>query len=429
MSLCALLLAMCLQGDPKPADPKPEPPKQDPPKGFVLTSGDWSLKLYGFLRTDVFYDTQHPNNVLVPAVIKASEDDATATANPGVAAKKGSEDFEVSARLTRFGIDIMGPAVEKLGNAKVSGKLEIDFYSTNVVSDSRAEPRMRHAYVKLAWDDLFILAGQTSDIISPIFPVVNADLVMWGAGNLGDRRPQLQVDWRPKMGTGNFILTGEVGVTGADDNQNLDPAGVSFLDGVASGIPTLQGRVAYKGDHFWLAGKKFEIGAWAHYAQEKLDNQGAFTDDKFTSTGYGLDLVLPLFDILEIRGEVWAGKNLDDVRGGIFQGVTAVNGGTEVEAAGYWVELVLKAADWYTLHVGTSHDNPHNDDILDTASASPITGADQNHIIYVANRFAPGGGLTIGLDVLFWNTHWVAGFEDGEDVRVNFIVQWNFRTD
>ncbi len=429
MSFVSLSLALMLQA---PADPpKQDPPKQpEPPKGLSVTSGDWSLKFYGFLRADMFYDTQHPNNVLVPAAIKASENDANAAAFPGVAAKKGSEDFEVSARLTRFGFDITGPKVEKIG-AKVSGKLEIDFYSTNVVSDSRAEPRMRHAYVKLAWDDFYVLAGQTSDIISPLFPSVNSDLVMWGAGNLGDRRPQFQFGFTPKVGEGMVSAVLEMGVTGANDGQNLDAAasGVTYLDGVSSGLPTIQGRLGYKGPHFWLKEKKFEIGAWAHYAQEKLETApfGAFTEDKFTSSAFGLDLTLPIIDMLQIKGEAWSGKNVDDVRGGIFQGVTSFNGGTEIKARGYWAEFELKADDWYALSVGVSVDNPIDEAIANPAAGTNApTGATSNKIIYVANRFMLGNGLTIGADLLHWTTTWGGNLEDGVDNRVNIFVQWNF---
>ncbi len=427
MSFVSLVIALMLQA---PADPpKQDPPKQDPPKGFVITSGDWSLKFYGFLRADMFYDTQHPNNVLVPAAIKANESDATAAAFPGVAARKGSEDFEISPRLTRFGFDITGPMIERLG-AKASGKIELDFYSTNVVSDSRAEFRMRHAYAKLAWDDVYILAGQTSDVISPIFPSVNSDLVMWGAGNLGDRRPQFQFGFTPKVGEGQVSAQLEIGVTGANDNQNLDAAGVSYLDGVSSGLPTIQGRLGYKGPHFWLKEKKFEIGGWAHYAQEKFDQVvpfGAFTEDKFVSMAYGFDVTLPLFDMLEIKGEAWSGKNLDDVRGGIFQGVTSFNGGTEIKSRGYWIEITLKPVEWYSFGVGASADNPMNEAIAAPgAGTTAPTGALANHILYVANRFMLGNGLTVGFDVLHWTTTWGGGLEDGVDNRINMFIQWNF---
>src|SRR2546428_344657 len=81
-----------------------------------------------------------------------------------------------------------GPDVAALANAKTGGKLEVDFYNNGLAgqSESREALRMRHAYLTMKWDDFTLLAGQTADVISPIYPIVNNDLVMWGAGNLGD---------------------------------------------------------------------------------------------------------------------------------------------------------------------------------------------------------------------------------------------------
>jgi hypothetical protein len=118
---------------------------------------------------------------------------------------------------------------------------------------------------------------------------------------------------------------------------------------------------------------------------------------------------------------------VDDVRGGIFQGVSSFNGGEEIKSRGYWAELMIKPADWFSLSVGASADNP-----LDEAIAAPVagttapTGALANHILYVANRFILGQGLTIGADLLHWTTTWGGGLEDGVDNRINVFVQWNF---
>ena len=291
---------------------------------------------------------------------------------------------------------------------------------------------MRHAWAKLAWDDFYILAGQTADIISPLFPSVNADLVMWGAGNLGDRRPQFQFGFTPRVGGGIFSALLEIGVTGANDNQNLDAAasGVTYFDGLSSGVPTLQGRLGYKGPHLWLGEKKtLEIGAWAHYAREKLESVpfGAFTEDAFISMAYGFDVSMPLLDCIEIKGEVWAGQDVDDVRGGIFQGVTAFNGGEEGKSRGYWAEVMLKPADCFSISVGASADNPIDEEIFAPGAATNApTGALANHILYVANRFVLGSGVTIGLDVLQWTTTWGGTLEDGVDHRINLFIQWNY---
>ena len=98
-------------------------------------------------------------------------------------------------RLTRLGIDWSGPQIAKLGNAKLIGKLETDFQ--NGGTESRQIIRIRHAYVRLDWERFSMLAGQTWDLVSPLFPTVNGDTLQWNAGNVGDRRPQLRVSSRP----------------------------------------------------------------------------------------------------------------------------------------------------------------------------------------------------------------------------------------
>jgi hypothetical protein len=57
----------------------------------------------------------------------------------------------------------------------------------NIASESRAVPRIRHAYGEMRWDEFSILFGQTWDVISPLLPTINDDSLMWNAGNLGDR--------------------------------------------------------------------------------------------------------------------------------------------------------------------------------------------------------------------------------------------------
>jgi hypothetical protein len=284
-------------------EPKPEP-KQEPPKpqGLFVESGDWKIKFYGFLRLDLQFDDSKPNDPQLPQWIR-SEDP---TAPAAIRAEDGDAQFNMHPKLTRFGIDVTGPTVEALGGAKTSGKLEVDFYG-GTTSESRAALRLRHAYLKLAWENTALYFGQREDVIAPLMPIVNNDFVMWNAGNLADRRPQVRFEYTPKAGDGQFILQAMVGLTGAVDNQSNDGGvGAAFLDGVDAAAPTFQIRTAYKGSHLWLAGKTFEIGIWGHIAQEELSEDSVASppingEDSWTSQVFGLDLTLPLLEGLDLR--------------------------------------------------------------------------------------------------------------------------------
>jgi hypothetical protein len=161
----------------------PAPRKQDDPYvrwSEILGEGN-KVKLYGFLRLDLDFDSQRPSNGQIPFFI---------TTPDARAGGSGNGDFSMHPRLTRFGLDYTGPTVAKLKDAKLTGKFEADF--ENGGSESRQIIRIRHAYLRLGWKDFSITGGQTWDVVSPLFPTVNHDSLMWNAGNVGDRRPQLR---------------------------------------------------------------------------------------------------------------------------------------------------------------------------------------------------------------------------------------------
>lgn len=93
------------------------------------------------------------------------------------------------------------------------------------------------------WQNVWLLGGQTWDIVSPLFPTVNADTLQWNAGNVGDRRPKLRVGYEPKAGRGKFSFVGGVGLTGEIDAADLDANGVR--DGEESSHPNIQGRIGF----------------------------------------------------------------------------------------------------------------------------------------------------------------------------------------
>lgn len=391
-------------------------------KGFVrwkeLATRNSRLKFYGSLRLDAIYDDSRPNNTQTIAFIRSEDPSAPAGIGNGDNGENEG-DFTLHPRLTRFGIDFDGPEVTALADAKVTGKLEIDFYNNGLLgqAESREAVRLRHGYLRLGWKDLSLLAGQTSDVISPLWPIVNPDLVMWGAGNLGDRRPQIRPEYRHDLGPGLISLQGEIGLTGADDNQDLDVPGTfgaGFRDGETSSKPTLQGRLAYL--HPLWAKQTFELGIWGHRAWEEPDTKFA-GKSVFDSSAVGLDMTLPLYrDILSFKGELWYGENVDDVRGGIFQGINT-NTGQEIRSRGGFGELGWRSVDWTSFHMGYSEDDPLNSDL-------PLGGRASNRILYVAQRFY-FDPIEFGMDYLYWTTKYV-GFEEGDDNRFQFFISYKF---
>jgi hypothetical protein len=208
-----------------------------------------------------------------------------------------------------------------------------------------------------------------------------------------------------------------VGLTGADDNRDLDAN--SIRDGEASGVPTVQGRAGYR---FPLWEKQnIELAGWGHFAREKVDaGVGTSGRKNFDSAAIGLDFSTPIYrDIVSFKGELWMGKNLDDIRGGILQGINTTTG-EAIRAEGGWGEIAFKPKKWYSLHVGYTFDNPYDVDL-------PAQAPALNNIWYVASRFYLDP-IELGLDYLNWTTYFKdpAGRGKGQDNRFQAYVSYKF---
>ena len=214
---------------------------------------------YGFVRFDAVFDDSKLSHPQYPNWVKSeppgTEDNGTLTIHP---------------RLTRVGARFA--PVELDEDSEISGVIEADFQ--NGGSESRQILRLRKAYFNLKKGDWHFLAGQTWDLISPLFPAANNDGMMWNTGNLGDRHPQARLTYKP----GAFSAAVALGQTGAVDKKDLDKNGT--LDGWEAAVPFLQARVG-------IEQMKFKAGAWAHRGSEKTATPVAGNSSDFTSAVCG----------------------------------------------------------------------------------------------------------------------------------------------
>lgn len=372
------------------------PPPAEPPAKEVQPA-ETRLRFYGFVRTDLIFDDSRMDAAQTPLFVQSER--------PGA---EDRQNFTMHPRLTRFGIDLLGPELAALGHARAGGRIELDFQ--NGGRESRAVPRYRHAYLTLTWKAASLLVGQTSDIISPLFPSVNADTLMWNAGNLGDRRAQVR-GTVTKGTTLQLSATGGVGLTGAVDQLDLDEDGIR--DGEAAGVPNVQGRV---GLTYPVGTRRLAVGAWAHRAQLETTGVIAARND-FGSHAIGIDAEVPLGRRFVVRGEAWTGSNLSDVRGGIGQAVNRATG-RSIDSHGGWVEIGGDLAPRYAVFGGITTDRPDVGDL-------PQGGRSQNGAWYIVNRFNAGRPFVIGADYLRWRTEYV-GLPEGTNNRVNAYVTYNF---
>lgn len=373
-----------------------------------------SLKFYGFVRLDIIYDDSKTDNAQIPFYVLSEDVSAGGRQDDSV--------YTMHPRLSRLGMDFKGSEMPYLFNGRVAGKFEMDFQNRvpnvsdpNSGVESRAFPRIRHMFLKLSWDNFFVMGGQNWDIISPLIPSVSNDTLMWNAGNTGDRRSQLRIGYE----TQNLSFVGGAALTGAVDRKDLD--GNSVRDGEDSSVPHLQGRVGLSFAAPWAGDKKGRIGIWGAYLWEEANT------NKYTGNIIGADITLPVTKRLALRGELWLGQNLSDLRGGIGQGVNTTTK-SEIRSSGGWIELLYSfpansVAAGYTVDDPNDNDLPGSSTIASTGTT--VDGRTKNQTCYIGYRFKPGGGVEIGIDYMYWQTDYNT-LRSGIDNRINMVFQYNF---
>jgi hypothetical protein len=313
--------------------------------------------------------------------------------------------FNMTARQTRLGFRVQSSS----GDAKITGRWESDFYGGG--AENKNSLQVRHAYVEVAWPSGWtILAGQTSDVISPRVPNTLNYTVAWWAGNIGYRRPQLRVRRRVDLGRVDLTITGAAARTIGDDFGVPEPGDT----GTDSGLPTAQGHAALS----WTMGSgTASLGLHGHAGRENLRHELGDEIIELSASGWGGDMTLPLGS-LTLSGEFWTGWNLDDYFGGIGQGI-AVSGtvAQSVASTGGWGEMAWRDGPT-RFHAGFGLDDPDDADLMAGSRA-------RNLALWSNVQRDFGGSLSAGVEVSRWETRYV-GMEEGSSMRVQTSVIYSF---
>ncbi len=361
----------------------------------------WSsldIQLYGFVKADASHDnsrTTTGNFVLYVDPEATNEDD---------------DEFNLTANQTRLGFNISGPSTETM---KTKGKIEFDFYGSNA-SENKAKLQIRHAYVTLDWpDDQFsLLFGQTWDVVSPLLPSTLNYPVLWDAGNIGYRRPQIRATKSYTLNEDVTLkLEGALARTiGRTDIMNSET-------GEDSGVPTLQGRVSVSFPFF--GPKPTIVGVSGHLGEEEYDLNAAGRNMEFESESINLDVTQPVNEWLTVKAEAFCGKNLNAYLGGIGQGVntTMLN---EIDSKGGWVAASLGPWDEWRFNVGAGVDSADRDDVNGTTTLRTLNSCVFGNVCYALNA-----NTQIGLELSRWNTNY-RGMSDAENTRVQASFIYKF---
>ena len=333
----------------------------------------YPVNLYGYIKLDASHDA---SRISVGNYARWVEYEG-----------KNDDQFSITARQTRFGLDFSGPDV---GTTRTSGKVEIDFYGGG--EENKSSLLLRHAFMKVYWPNagFSILAGQMSDLISPLFPNTLNYVVGWWAGNIGYRRPQLRFTKEFKLGEKSSL--------------QFELAAARSIGGEVAGVPSFQGRSSLSLP--LLTGKSTTIGISGHSGKEENDSH---------TWSANVNLALPLSNKITIQGEYWQGENLDAYLGGIGLGVKGTKDApVEVASTGGWVALSLGPLRAWNFNIGGSIDDPDAEDLKagDRTRNASIFG----NILYNLNQ-----AIQTGLEISYWDTK----YKEQED-RNSFRVQWSW---
>jgi hypothetical protein len=365
----------------------------------------WSnldIQLYGYLKLDAAYDTSRIDNGDYAKWVESEY------------LNSNDNEFNMTARETRLGMLINGPDD---GEVKTSGRVEVDFFGPgDGINENQARIMMRHAYLKVDWpkDRFNIIAGQTSDVISPLYlPTVNYS-VGWWTGNIGYRRPQIRLTKELGFETGGFLkLEGALARTiGRDSLVTGEESGAD------AGFPTFQGRVSIT--HKMFGAQDATIGISGHWGEEEYETSATGADREFNTWSLNLDYTQPVCSKVQIKGELFTGENLDAYLGGIGQGVTltGANQYKEIGSKGGWVAASLGPWKNKRFNVGVAMDDVDRGDV-DNGDRTLNRSVFGN--VYCA--------LNEQTDIAFELSHWRTEYKgpgDGESLRAQLAFIYKF---
>ena len=138
----------------------------------VKIGKDFSLKIYGQVRTDIYYNSRDNVQSVDGLFYSYPKDEQL---DPNGNDINGSSSSNMYAVYSRMGFDFAGPM---LGKAKTSAKIEFDFRGNG--NDNLSALRLRHAYFNLDWGKNKLLVGQTSH---PFFGEVSPQILNLNTGS------------------------------------------------------------------------------------------------------------------------------------------------------------------------------------------------------------------------------------------------------
>ena len=129
--------------------------------GSFAQNKDFKFKFYGQIRTDFYYNSRANEETVDGLFYMYPKDKVRDEDGNDLNSTPNSNFYTLYSRL---GVDVAGP---KLGTAKTSAKVEIDFRGTGT---SYSVIRLRHAYLNLDWGVRLIAGTDMASAVRKCLP-------------------------------------------------------------------------------------------------------------------------------------------------------------------------------------------------------------------------------------------------------------------
>ena|SRR5580700_3054934 len=271
-----------------------------------------------------------------------------------------SNAFAATIRQSQIGVEVFGP---EIAGARTSANVKFDFaggFADLPNGVSMGVVRLRTGTIRMDWANTSIIAGQDSLFFAPLIPTSLASIAtppLAYAGNLWSWTPQVRIEHRKDLSKGSSLLF---------------QAGI--LDSLTGDIPVMQGyraptageqsgQPAYAGRIAWthhLFERNFTAGVGAYYGRQNWEFGRDV--DGWAATA---DVSLPLGRFFTVTGELYRGRAVGGLAGGVGQDILLSGAVTDatttirgLDSIGGWTQLKFKPTTKFEVNAALGVDNP-----------------------------------------------------------------------
>ena len=360
----------------------------------------FEVNWYSQVKLDASWDqnpTSHGNYVMWVKAQTLDENDAQ---------------FNMTHRATRLGLRAKSTGIEE---ATLSGNVEVDLYGGG--DENKALLLLRHAYFTVQSGQWKLLAGQSWDLIAPLNPATLNYPVLWGAGNISYRRPQVSLFYSLTSSeqTKAEIAAGAFRTIGSDLTPTFPLDSGETADGTEDGgdaaIPSLQ--ALFDVNHKTASGTSVRggvSGLWGRLRSET--NLGH--NENYESWAACAHFMVSWASGAGFSGEVFTGSNLGTYCGSILN-TNRVDG---LATTGGWASAWVKLDKKTTLTGGFGVDDPKDEDLSTTERS-------RNQVVFGNLKYAVVAPVMFGVELSQWQTDYVDA-DAAKAVRVETSFIMNF---